>query len=282
MCTRGHAGGTTVSYGKYRSVTADGPRAVRASQGEDRPWVRQNREVTMDRLQQLRIAIHEGDGMALLAVLGGRVWAEVIQLAGDAVVQAVKHNVPGSAELAGGWIDALRERDWAGDDELAVDMEAALGRRPEPALKKLAVDLEELSMLLEAGFGEDGGVIDLHTGEVWRASTIEYCREEVDGEAPDFDDPDRCLYVGPEGSGEGYRDMEDFVASVTDAGRADRLAIAIEGRGAFRRFKDVISRWPDEQERWYRFSDERCRGRARQWLTGAGYRTVPAPSEDAG
>jgi hypothetical protein len=76
--------------------------------------------------------------------------------------------------------------------------------------------------------------------------------------------------------------MEDFVASVTDAGRADRLAIAIEGRGAFRRFKDVISRWPDEQERWYRFSDERCRGRARQWLTGAGYRTVPAPSEDAG
>jgi hypothetical protein len=238
--------------------------------------------VRRDQLQQLRIAIHDGDGMALLDVLGGRVWAEVLQLAGDAVVRAVTQTVPGSAELAGGWLDALRERDWVGDDELAVELEAALGRRPAPELKILAVDLEELSMLLEAGFGEDGGVIDLHTGEVWRASTMEYFRGEMAGEAPDFDDPDRCLYVGPKGSGEGYRDMEDFVASVVDAGRADRLAIAIEGKGAFRRFKDVISRWPDEQERWYRFSDERCRGRARQWLAGAGYRTVPVPPEHPG
>lgn len=140
--------------------------------------MRQNREVRPDRLQ-LRIAIHDGDGMALRDVLGGRVWGEVLQLAGDAVVQAVKHTVPGSAELAGGWIDALHERDWGGDDDLAVELEAALGRRPTPALKNLAVDLEELSMLLEAGFGEDGGVIDLRTGEVWRASTIEYFREEM-------------------------------------------------------------------------------------------------------
>jgi Uncharacterised protein family (UPF0158) len=58
-------------------------------------------------------------------------------------------------------------------------------------------------------------------------------------------------------------------------GRADRLGIAIDGRGAFRRFKDTISRWPDEQERWYRFSDERRRGRARQWLSFAGYRVAP-------
>jgi hypothetical protein len=217
--------------------------------------------------------------MAVVDVLGGRVWAEVLQLAGDAVIQAVDQAVPGSAKLAGGWIDALRERGWAGDDELAVELEASLGRRPASALKTLAVDLEELSMLLEAGFGEGGGVVDLHTGAVWPSSTIEYFQGEMAAEAPDFDDPDRCLYVGPEGSGEGYRDMEDFIASVADASRADRLAIAIEGRGAFRRFKDVISRWPDEQERWYRFSDERSRGRARQWLIGAGYRSVLTPSE---
>jgi hypothetical protein len=73
--------------------------------------------------------------------------------------------------------------------------------------------------------------------------------------------------------------MDDFIASVTNPGRADRLAIAIDGRGAFGRFKDTISRWPEEQERWYRFSDERCRGRARQWLTDVGYRTTPRPSE---
>ena len=32
--------------------------------------------------------------------------------------------------------------------------------------------------------------------------------------------------------------MEDFIAGVSNPGRADRLSIAIDGRGAFRRFKD--------------------------------------------
>jgi hypothetical protein len=68
--------------------------------------------------------------------------------------------------------------------------------------------------------------------------------------------------------------MEDFIATVDEASRADRLGIAIHGRGAFRRFKDTICRWPGEQERWYRFSDERRRGRARQWLSFAGYRVA--------
>jgi hypothetical protein len=98
----------------------------------------------------------------------------------------------------------------------------------------------------------------LKTGEVWRAS-VEYFADQEPEEAPDFEDPDRWLYVGPEGSDQGYRDMEDFIATVDGAGRADRLGIAIDGRGAFRRFKDTIARWPEEQERWYRFSDERRR-----------------------
>lgn len=39
-----------------------------------------------------------------------------------------------------------------------------------------------------------------------------------------------------------------------------------------RRFKDVLSRWPDELERYYQFSGERQRGRARARLAEAGYR----------
>ncbi|MGH8987797.1 MAG: UPF0158 family protein [Acidimicrobiales bacterium] len=73
--------------------------------------------------------------------------------------------------------------------------------------------------------------------------------------------------------------MEDFIATVNDGGRVDRLGIAIDGRGAYRRFKDTISRWPDEQERWYRFSDERKRGRAREWLSLAGYRVARKAEE---
>jgi hypothetical protein len=48
------------------------------------------------------------------------------------------------------------------------------------------------------------------------------------------------LWVHCEGSRDGYRDMERFIGTVRDPGRADRLEIAISGRGAFRRFKDIL------------------------------------------
>lgn len=65
-----------------------------------------------------------------------------------------------------------------------------------------------------------------------------------------------------------------FVDTVADDDRADRPGFAVRGRGAFRRFKDVLGRWPGQLERWFRFSGEREGGRARAWLTDAGYRVA--------
>jgi len=103
---------------------------------------------------------------------------------------------------------------------------------------------------------------------------------ETGEEAEDAaDDPERWLAVHGEGSREGYRDMELFVASVEDAGRVERLAVAIKGRGAFRRFKDELACWPGELERWHAFSEQR--GRARSWLAAAGYRVLPVDHRDS-
>jgi hypothetical protein len=44
--------------------------------------------------------------------------------------------------------------------------------------------------------------------------------------------------VAHEGSREGYRDIELFIATMEDPAIIDRLQIAITGTGAFRRFKD--------------------------------------------
>jgi hypothetical protein len=66
--------------------------------------------------------------------------------------------------------------------------------------------------------------------------------------------------------------MQDFIASVDDPGIADRLRIAVDGHGAFRRFRDVLQRWEAVEDTWYRFSDERRRARARAWLASTGYR----------
>jgi hypothetical protein len=228
--------------------------------------------VGRERLQELRAAVYDRDGAKVVAVLGAEVPVEVLQLVGDGLGTAIEQKVPGAVTLADRCLVKLHERGWAGDDELAAELEVALGRRlPTPSLEALPVDLEELSALLESGTGERGGVVDRVSGDVWPAPAMDYA-EETEEEPPDFDDGDRWLYVGPEGSGEGYRDMEDFIAGISDRVRADQLSIVIDGRGAFRRFMDTIARWPDELERWYRFSDERCRGRAREWLAASGYR----------
>ena len=70
------------------------------------------------------------------------------------------------------------------------------------------------------------------------------------------------------------------VATLQQGLEAARLGVAIEGRGAFRRFKDVLSRWPELLDRWYAFSEDRQRGRARAWLAAEGY--APAPRQSRG
>jgi hypothetical protein len=65
--------------------------------------------------------------------------------------------------------------------------------------------------------------------------------------------------------------MESFIATVDEPEIADRRQIAMDGKGAVRRFKEVLSRWPEELERYYLLSNKGQRGRARAWLAAAGY-----------
>jgi len=107
----------------------------------------------------------------------------------------------------------------------------------------------------------------------WPRETEEVWAEELgDGDDLEGAGSERWLWVECLGSRDGYVDMEDFIVTVADVHRREMLEVAIAGRGAFRRFKDALARWPGEFERWHLFSDERSRGRARAWLARARYR----------
>jgi len=62
--------------------------------------------------------------------------------------------------------------------------------------------------------------------------------------------------------------MADFADGITDERAGRRLARAIQGKGAFRRFKDELhEEYPDLLPAWYAFRDTRARRRAVQWLS---------------
>jgi hypothetical protein len=220
-------------------------------------------------VKALRIAVYTGDG-SVVGVVRGRLTEDVLQLAGDGLLEAVAQDVGGAVELAAQCAAALRERCWDGDEELADQLRATLGQGATPLLRSLPVDLEELASLLEGDPLGGGGRIDLISGGCWPQSL------ECGEENGDEDDEDRWLYVAPVGSREGYRDMELFIATVEDPAIVDCLEIAITGKGAFRRFKDVLSRWPQQLQRYYLLSNERQRGRARAWLAAEGFRPAGA------
>jgi hypothetical protein len=219
----------------------------------------------------LRLTLRDEDETVVAEITGPSVPENGLQVFGDLVLLALEQHADNAAQAAGDLIGALRERGWEGDDVLADQLGALLTTGSIPDLKPLPVSLDELAGVLEGDPLQGGGRIELATGQVWPDAAFEDGSVLSEEEEDELEDPDKWLWVHCEGSRDGYRDMERFIQTVSDPDQADRLDIAITGRGAFRRFKDVLARWPRELERWYAFSTERQYGRARAWLADAGY-----------
>ncbi len=67
-----------------------------------------------------------------------------------------------------------------------------------------------------------------------------------------------------------YNLMVEFAATVGDRHLREVLEVALDGRGAFRRFKNVLARYPEERERWFEFRDEELRQEIDAWLEAIG------------
>lgn len=91
-------------------------------------------------------------------------------------------------------------------------------------------------------------------------------------------DDSRYLRIDPVSSREQYRWMERFIATVEDDELRRRLNIAIDGKGAFRRFKDALMSHPVDRERWFAFRSERLRACMDSWLTAHGIKAVDRPT----
>ena len=59
--------------------------------------------------------------------------------------------------------------------------------------------------------------------------------------------------------------MAEFTSTVTDARLSGMLDVALNGRGAFRRFRDVLQGFPQEREGWSDFKSAKLLALAREW-----------------
>jgi hypothetical protein len=145
---------------------------------------------------------------------------------------------------------------------------------PSGPIRDVPVDWEALEDAFENNAPEVHSYLHLTTGEVLRvvdgvADPQMHVRIASDG---------NYLRIDPVSSREQYRWMERFIPMVDDTELRGKLTQAIDGKGAFRRFKDVLMSYATDRERWFAFRSERLRTFMEAWLSAHAIKPIARPA----
>ena len=149
-------------------------------------------------------------------------------------------------------------------------------------MRRLEIDLEEVAAALESSREMNEFFLDLATGEVvvipaelleqdwleedpadlpaWEQALLPVVREIQEGS-------ERYARVPQVPSYEIYNLMVEFAETVTDRRLYQLLVVALDGKGAFGRFKRVLADYPAERERWYRMKQAVMTEWVKEWLS---------------
>jgi hypothetical protein len=133
---------------------------------------------------------------------------------------------------------------------------------------RIPIDWDELEIALTMHMEEVSNYLDLRTGRV------ELAANELLGNDAGLSEEEvqtgflkgYLIHIEPLSSSVEYGWMVEFAETVADRRLREKLDVALDGRGAFRRFKDVLADYPAERERWFAFHDTRLRQAMEEWL----------------
>ncbi|MDI6885407.1 MAG: UPF0158 family protein [archaeon] len=146
------------------------------------------------------------------------------------------------------------------------------------------VKLEEIINALEIQNDTSMAFFNKITGEVIVIDEEEYRAVEEDKDLMDFpewqrdviktakdliDNEDNYIRLPSKYDINEYEIMENFCLSISDQRISDELYYSIKGRGAFRRFKEMIKRFGIEDD-WYQYRDEAIKQIAVDWCNENG------------
>lgn len=154
-------------------------------------------------------------------------------------------------------------------------------------MKKLKVDLEEIGEHMQNQNRYDMNFyLDKESGKVIIID-VNILRGLEDGETmedlPDWQreqvkiaeeilwsSSDSYIRIPEKPSYEGYDLMVEFAEGVEDESLREKLAIALDGKGAFRRFKNVLVSYPKYREEWFEFKQRRMNEEVTERLNSIG------------
>jgi hypothetical protein len=157
----------------------------------------------------------------------------------------------------------------------------------------ISVSLKQVAEELDALPNEWTAYINRETGEIYSFSDEEATRaedqeEEDEDERADWEKESLArarevlaieAWIALPGKFEinEWEIMRDFAQSQTDREAADNLLRAIQGRGAFRYFKDMVDRYGLRDE-WFEFKERALKEIAREALEEAGIPYTQEPN----
>ena len=132
------------------------------------------------------------------------------------------------------------------------------------------IELDMLETAMEDSDLSNRYYLNLVSGKVVFFSYDLDLSEEDERLSEEIDESDDYVAVDRISSHEAYQWMVDFVNEIvapTDENAAEKLSIALEGKGAFRRFKDTLYRVDEKwQQAWYQFRDKQLKDAVEEWL----------------
>ncbi len=146
--------------------------------------------------------------------------------------------------------------------------------------RKVPIVWDDLEIAVERNAPNTESFLDLTSGQV--VTIVSGDPEAPQNKRQVSENIHNYIRIEPASSREQYRWMERFVASVADDALRERLIISIDGKGAFRRFKDVLLAYPAERERWFSYRSDLLHWHIHNWLEDHDITpTTPSPWGDA-
>ncbi|MBN2026096.1 MAG: hypothetical protein JW854_04990 [Actinobacteria bacterium] len=133
--------------------------------------------------------------------------------------------------------------------------------------KTFKVDMSELITAMNDSNYDTEYYLDMETGEVIAIfEDCEYMEEYAEILEAIENESERYMYIDKVESRDAYRDMEEFISTEEDEQLKKLLLVAIDGKGAFPRFRNVIWEYPEATDRWFALKNDKDRQRALRFL----------------